>query len=309
MGAGAVLLWSVTSTCIVFVGIQLGAWQFLAVTSALAGLLQLACYLAMGRSLRSVLFPPARLWLAMILGFVLYLVLYTMGLVSSSTEAQAVGVSLMNYLWPALAILFTTWLVPGERMHTRLVVSIVLSLASVVLANGRDIALPGSGVSIWPYLLGGAAAASWAAYCALMSRWTRWAKDYATAPMGFMMVGAVAAGVCLWRREWTPMDGRAWGLVLLTAIGPWAGAYMLWELALHRASGVTLALLGSATPVLSTVWLIVFFAVTSAAPVSGSRVVILLAASVMIAVAVAIGRPSSPPQSRLGADPMGKGFS
>jgi drug/metabolite transporter (DMT)-like permease len=295
MGAGAVLLWSFTSACIVFMGSRLGGWQFLAITSSLGGLLQLAGYLAMGRSLRSVLFPPARLWLAMILGFVLYLLLYTAGLVTSSTEAQAVGVSLMNYLWPALAILFTTWLVPGERMHGRLVISIGLSLASVLLANGRDIVLPGSGVSIWPYVLGGAAAASWAAYCALTSRWTRWAKDYAAGPMGFMMVGVVAAGVCLWRREWTPMDGRAWGMVLLTAIGPWAGGYMLWELALHRASGVTLALLGSATPILSTLWLLGLFAVTSAVPVSATRVVILLAASVMIAIAVAIGRPSSRP--------------
>jgi drug/metabolite transporter (DMT)-like permease len=299
MGAGAVLLWSVSSTCIVFMGNRLGIWQFLAITSSLGGLLQIAGYLAMGRSLRSVLFPPPKLWLAMIFGFVMYLLLYTSGLVTASTEAQAVGVSLMNYLWPALAILFTTGLVPGERMHARLVISIVLSLASVLLANGRDIALPGSGVSIWPYFMGGAAAASWAVYCALTSRWRRWAKDYAAAPMGFLMVGAVAAGVCLWRREWTPMDGRAWGLALLTASGPWAGGYMLWEMALHRASGITLALLGSATPILSTAWMIGLFAVTSAVPISGTRVAILLTASVMIAVAVAFGRTASKPQPRL----------
>ena len=120
-----------------------------------------AGYLAMGRSLRSVLFPPPKLWLAMIFGFVMYLLLYTTGLVTASTEAQAVGVSLMNYLWPALAIL------------------------------------------------------------------------------------------------------------------------------------------GSATPILSTVWMIGLFAGTSAVPISGTRVAILLTASVMIAVAVAFGRTASKSQPRL----------
>ncbi len=299
MGAGAVLLWSLSSACIIFVGTRLGIWQFLAITSSIGGLLQLAGYLAMGRSLRSVLLPPPKLWLAISLGFVIYLLLYTTGLVTSRTETQALGVSLMNYLWPTLAILFSTWLVPGERMHARLAVAIVLSLAGVLLANGHDIVSPSSEVPIRPYMLGAAAAASWAAYCALTSRWRHWAKNYAAAPMGFMIVGAVAAGVCLWRREWNPMDGRAWGLVLLTASGPWAGGYMLWEMALHRASGITLGLLGSATPILSTICLIGLFAVTSAVPVSGTRTNILLTASVMIGVAVALGRTASRQPMRL----------
>lgn len=292
MGAGAVLLWSLSSACIVFMGKRLGIWQFLAITSLAGGLLQVAGYLAMGRSLRSVLMPPPRLWAAVALGFVAYLLLYTTGLVTSRTEAQAVGVSLMNYLWPTLTILFTTWLVPGERMHARLALAIALSLAGVLLATGQDIALPGPGASALPYLLGGAAAVSWAVYCALTSRWRRWAEDYAAAPAGFLIVGAVAAGVCLWRREWQPMDGRTWGAALLTAAGPWAGGYMLWEMALHRASGTTLGLLGSATPVLSTVCLLGLFALTSAGTLSGTRVAVLLAAALMIGAAVALGSPA-----------------
>jgi drug/metabolite transporter (DMT)-like permease len=290
MGAGSVLLWSLSSACIVFAGKRVGVWQFLALTALSGGLLQMLGYLAMGRRLRSLVLPPPKLWLAIALGFVAYLLLYTTALVSARTEAQAVGVSLMNYLWPTLTILFTTWLVPGERMRPRLAFSILLSFGGVLLANGRDIAWPGTGVSVWPYLLGGAAAASWAAYCALTSRWRRWAKDYATAPMGFLLVGTVAAGVCLWHGEWQPMDGRAWSVVLLTATGPWAIGYMLWEMALHRASAITLGLLGSATPVLSTLCMLGVFAVTSATPVSGARVAVLLAAAVMIGVAVAVGR-------------------
>lgn len=302
MGAGAILLWSMSSACIVLFGRQLGVWQFLTITGLIGGLLQIVCYLAMGRSLRSILMPPPKLWLAIALGFVLYEFLYTTGLVISSTETQTVGVSLMNYLWPALAVLFTTWLVPDQRMHGRLAVSIALSLAGVLLANGRDIAWPNTSVSVWPYALGGAAAVSWAAYCALTSRWRRWAQDYVAAPMGFLIVSAVAAGVCLWRREWQPMNVQAWGGVLLTAIGPWAGGYMLWEMALHRAPGTTLGLIGSATPVLSTACLIGLFALTGTVHAGGVRHVVLLVASIMIGAALALGRTPSSRPTQLSAE-------
>lgn len=298
MGVGAILLWSISSACIVVFGRRLGVWQFLAIGGVTSGLLQVVGYLAMGRSLHSILMPPPKLWLAVALGFVVYLFLYTTGLVLSSTETQAVGVSLMNYLWPALTVVFATWLVPGQSMNGRLAVSIVLSLAGVLLANGRDIAWPGTGVSVWPYALGGAAAVSWAAYCAMTSRWRCWAQAYVASPIGFLIVGVVAAGVCHWRHEWQPMNMWSWGGVLLTAIGPWAGGYMLWEMALHRAPGTTLGLIASATPVLSTVFLMGFFALTSPLPIGGAHPVTLLAASVMIGVAVALGRTPSGRRSK-----------
>lgn len=292
MGVGAILLWSLSSTCITFMGSQLGVWQFLAITPLVASLLQITGYLVMGRSLRSILLPPPKLWLAIALGFVAYLFLYTLGIMTSRTESQVMGVNLMNYLWPTLAVLLTIWWVPGERMHRRLAVSVVLSLSGVLLANGRDIALPHADASLWPYWLGGLAAISWASYCALASRWRRWSMDYAASPMGFMIVAVVAAGICQWRHEWQPMNMHMWGGVLLIAIGPWAGAYMLWELALHRAPGTTLSLMGAATPILSTLCLMGLFALTGTNPAGGTHHVILLTASIMIGLAVAVGRTS-----------------
>lgn len=301
MGAGAILLWSLSSACIVFVGKRLGVWQFLATVSLISGVLQVAGYLALGRRLRSILLPPPRLWLAVAVGFVCYLLLYTAALVTSHTEAQTAGVNLMNYLWPTLAIVFTTWLVPGERMHGRLAVAISLSLAGVLLANGADLALRDLRVDLRPYLLGGAAAVSWAAYCALTSRWRSWAKDHAAAPLGFLIVGTVAAVVCVGLREWQPMDGRTWAAVLLTALGPWAGAYMLWEMALHRASGITLGLMAAVTPVLSTINLIGLFALTAPGSVSGMRIAVLITAALLISVAIAVGTSSSTKQAPPGS--------
>ena len=292
MGVGAISLWSLSSACIVFAGKQLGIWQFLAITGLVSGLLQIVGYLCMGRSLRPILRPPPRLWLAIALGFVIYQFLFSAALVTATTETQVVGVSLMNYLWPSLTVLFTTWLVPGERMHGRLAISLALSLAGVLLASGRDFSWSGASASVWPYVMGGMAAVSWAAYCALTSRWRHWAKDFASAPLGFLVVSAVAATVCLCRREWQPMGLRAWAGVLVTSIGPWASGYMLWELALHRAPATTLGLLASAIPVLSTLCLLGLFALTCSVQDRGVPYAVLLVASVMIGVAVALGKAS-----------------
>ena len=289
MGATAILLWSVSAVCIVGMGKRLGAWQFLAITPALAGLFQIVCYRAMGRSLRSILFPPPKLWLAIALGFVAYLFFYATALVTSSSHAQTIGVNLMNYLWPALTVVFTTWLVPGVRLRGRLAGALALSLAGVMLATGRDIAWPGAGISARPYVLGGLAAISWAAYCALTSRWRQWAQDYACPPVGFLLTSALAAGVCLWRREWEPLGVRTWCGVIVTAIGPWGGGYLLWELALHRVPGTTLGLFGSVTPVLSTVCLMGLFALIGGVQVDRAQSVVLLAASVLIGAAVVLG--------------------
>ncbi len=300
MGTGAILLWSLSSACIVYLGRSVGVWQFLGLAPLVAGILQTVGYVACGRSLRSTLMPPAKLWPAIALGFVLYLLLFTTGLVSSRSETQALGVSLINYLWPMLSIMFTTWLVPGERMHGRLLAAMLLSLAGVLLANAGEIALPGSGISAWPYVLSAAAAISWAAYCALISRWRAWAKEFASAPPGFLIVAFISLGVCFARGEWQTMDARTWSAILLTAIGPWAGGYALWEMSLHRVSSVTLGLMGAATPVLSTINLIALFAVTAPGRVGQTRVLLLLASSFMISASIALGRSYPGNKQRFG---------
>ena len=87
------------------------------------------------------------------------------------------------------------------------------------------------------------------------------------------------------------MSGRTWTVVLFTSLGPWAAAYMLWEMALHRVSSVTLGLMGAVTPVLSTLNLIGLFAMTAPGRVSESQVLALLTAALMIGVAVVVGSP------------------
>ena len=127
MGVGAILLWSTGAACIVFTGRRIGIWQSMGLAALACGLTQIAVHVALGRRLRAILAPPPKFWLAIVLGYLLYLMLYAAGLATARTEVEVVGVGLMNYLWPVLAILFTTWMVPGERMRGRLIAAMALS--------------------------------------------------------------------------------------------------------------------------------------------------------------------------------------
>jgi drug/metabolite transporter (DMT)-like permease len=67
---------------------------------------------------------------------------------------------------------------------------------------------------------------------------------------------------CVLTRNWNHVGASTWLAFLYAGLVPNAAGYMLWELALHRASGISLGLMGAATPVLSTLWLLLLFAFT-----------------------------------------------
>lgn len=290
MGAGAILLWSFSATCVVFAGRTLGTWQFLAIAAPFASVTQFISYRLIGHNWRSLTHLPPKLLFATAIGFVIYTSVYNTGLVTAQSDAQAVGVGLMNHMWPALTVLLSLVIVPGERFTPLLGLSVIISVAAISLANGRDMLHTTDKLPVTPYLLGGMAGVCWAIYCTLMARWRNWVHHYATSPIGFLMTGAVAACIALWRSEWQPLTPPMIGVIIFTALGPWGGGYMLWELALHRAPISTLSLMGAATPILSTIWLLIAFAATSAAPVTREQVFTLTAAAAMISLAVILGR-------------------
>ena len=43
----------------------------------------------------------------------------------TSDDHQVFGVSLINYLWPVLTVLFSAWWVPGARLTMRTVLATV----------------------------------------------------------------------------------------------------------------------------------------------------------------------------------------
>lgn len=295
LGLAAILVWATSASCVVWIGRQVGIWQYLAIGSLIACGGQIVFYRLLGRGPQSLFVMPLRLWALAAVGFVAYSLCHVTGLLAAKSDAQAVGVGLMNHLWPVLTVVFCLFLVPGSRMSTRIGLALVVSLSGLVVANRHEIVQARLHGAALPYLLGGLAGIFWALYSALIARWRDWGRRYATAPAGFLMVGLVGAAGCLATWEWRRIDARTGLAFLYLGLVPNAAGYMLWELALHRAPGTRLGLMASATPVLSTLCLLALFAFTGQSRTLPTHWESLLLGAVLVAAAVLLvsAKPAS----------------
>lgn len=285
-GVFAILAWATSAAGVLWIGRRGGIWQYLAISSLIAGIGQVAFYRMLGRSLRTLFVMPPHLWALAGLGFVVYSLCYAAGLITAVTDAQAVGVGLLNYLWPVLTVVFSLFLVPGSRLNARLGVALAVSLTGLAVANWYEITQARLHGAMLPYLLGGLAGIVWALYSALIARWRDWGQRYATAPAGFLMIGVVGATVCMLKGEWRPVDVRTWLAFLYVGFVPGAAGYMLWELALHRTPAARLGIMASATPVLSTLCLLGLFALTGQSRTLPSHWEVLLLGAGLVAAAI-----------------------
>jgi drug/metabolite transporter (DMT)-like permease len=186
---------------------------------------------------------------------------------AGSTTRQVVGVSLINYLWPVLTVLFSVWWVPGVRLTPRIILALLLAMAGLGLANFKPIQtlLSGSGGQaptlphFLPYGLATVAAITWAVYSALLARWRSWAANYITSPMGFILIG-LTGGLVMVLTGTVPKTMTSLGtlITILYGAGPLAIGYLLWEIALSKAKVQALSLIAAITPVLSTLILCFF---------------------------------------------------
>lgn len=266
LGGGAVLCWSFASALIFLGARDLGPWAFVALASLLGGTVQLFAWRWHRGGFRTALRLPWRLWAVSVPCFVAYGLVWPAAL-ASATPREVYGVNLINYLWPVLTVLLGSWWVPGARLTPRTLGASGLALAGLACANLAHLqallapAGPAGATAplrLLPYGLAGAAALSWAVYSASLARWRYWAGGYATSPLGFLFTGLVAAGVSA-GSDTSVADASARGLWLTLAygVGPLAAGYLLWEIALGRTRIEALGLLGTVTPVLSTLVLCV----------------------------------------------------
>ncbi len=267
LGAGAVVFWSFGAALVYLGAKEAGTWAFVALASLAGGGLQLVFRRAYHGELRSAICLPWRLWAIPLLCFVVYGLVWPWALVSASPK-QVFGVSLINYLWPVLTVVFSVWWVPGVRLTMRTVAALLLAMAGLVCANLGNLRalLADSGGNgggtmryLLPYALAFAAAITWGMYSAFLVRWRAWARHYVTSPMGFLLIALIAAIVMsLTKTVPRHLSPQGAVLTLLYGAGPLAAGYLLWELALPRARVHTLSLIAAATPVLSTLLLCVF---------------------------------------------------
>jgi drug/metabolite transporter (DMT)-like permease len=250
VGSGAIGLWSTLALGTTLTG-AVPPFLMVGLTFSVAALLMLGKWIAAGEPVVKKLVWPARVWALGVYGLFGYHALYFLAL----KTAPAVEANLVNYLWPLLIVLFSA-LLPGERLRWFHVAGAALGLAGaaiLTLARG-GLALSGD------FALGYAAALGcalvWSSYSVLSRRFGEVPSDSvggfcaATAILGFAAHFAFEPGG--WPQGWQ------WAAIVVLGLGPVGLAFYLWDHGMKRGDIRALGALSYATPLLSTVLLILF---------------------------------------------------
>jgi drug/metabolite transporter (DMT)-like permease len=218
---------------------------------AISGLFSL-CYVAFKGRLFYAFPKEGRVWLLGIGGLFGYHFFYF----TSLRLAPPVDSNLINYLWPLLIVVFSSFLA-GESLKIRTLVGALLGFAAVLfLFLGRsDMAFTAH------FIMGYLSALACAIICALYSVLSRrYAHIPTEAVTGFCLVTSLLSFVChvLFEQTILPQNLNEWLAVLGLGLFPVGLAFFVWDIGCKRGNIQMLGVLAYAAPILSTLLLILF---------------------------------------------------
>lgn len=177
--------------------------------------------------------------------------------------APPVEANLVNYLWPLFIVVLAPVIVPGMRLRPRHVLAAATGFAGAGLAilgaaagaQSTDSPHPALTQAWLGYALALGSAVIWSTYSLMTRRLSGQGVHFPTAAIGaFCVVSGVLSLACHAAFEpRTALNLRELGLIAVLGLGPLGAAFYLWDAALKRGDPRTLGVLGYATPVASTV--------------------------------------------------------
>jgi drug/metabolite transporter (DMT)-like permease len=248
IGFTAVLLWSLLALLTAATG-TIPPFQLSAMTFLIGGLVGTASWIARPQGIKALRQKPV-VWALGLGGLFGYHALYFAAL----RLAPPAESGLINYLWPLLIVLFSS-LLPGERLKPAHLVGAFLGFAGVVVLIGGRGALDARSEYLPGYACALVAAFVWGGYSVLSRRFGQVPTD---AVAGFCLVTAALSLVCHLLFETTvwPEAGAQWLALLALGIGPVGAAFYVWDIGMKRGDIRLLGVASYATPVLSTLVLI-----------------------------------------------------
>ncbi|GLR83926.1 aromatic amino acid exporter YddG [Bradyrhizobium iriomotense] len=247
IGLTAILMWSLLAVMTVATG-KIPAFQLAAMTFTIGGLVGLLTWIGRSEAAASLRQPPV-VWVVGVGGLFGYHALYFLAL-RFAPPAEA---GLLNYLWPLLIVLFSSFL-PGERLAVHHVVGAVLGLMGTVLLFAGNAS--GFAQGQLPGLIAAFIAAFvWASYSVLSRRLKAVPTD---AVAGFCLATALLAALMHAALETTvwPETTLQWLSVIALGVGPVGAAFYAWDIGMKRGDIRVLGAASYATPLLSTAFLI-----------------------------------------------------
>ncbi|HEY8614153.1 MAG TPA: EamA family transporter [Roseomonas sp.] len=243
-GLGALVLWAFLAL-LARGAAGLPPLQVTAMAFATAGTLAFA-WLAVQGQLGALRQPPIA-WVHGVGGLFGYHALYFAAL----AWAPPVEASLINYLWPLLIVLLSAPIL-GLRLGPRRLAGVVLGFLGCALVVGPGASFPPGAAP--GFLCAAAAALTWAVYSVTARRLAAVPTE---AVAGFCLASAALAALAHLGFETTVIpDARQWISALLLGLGPVGAAFFLWDIGMKRGDPRLLGTLAYATPVASTLLLL-----------------------------------------------------
>ncbi len=254
LGLLAILFWSTTIAFSRSMAEQVGVFTGAAVVYLAAGIV--GCGVLIGRrQLGPIVRLAGRRYL---LGCGSLMVAYTVLLYAAvgfaETRLQVVTVTVANYLWPGLTLLFAVPILGWRARPFVLAIGTLLGVTGVALAAGTDSVAVNSSIS-WsahatstlPAVL---AAVAWGLYSNLSRRWGGQQAGNAM-PLFLLASGLVLVCMRTFRTEHSVWTARVAGEVAFMTVFPTLLAYGCWDTAARRGNLPLVAALSYLTPLLS----------------------------------------------------------
>ncbi|HEV8389016.1 MAG TPA: DMT family transporter [Dongiaceae bacterium] len=256
IGLIAVLLWATLALLTTATG-QVPPFQLLSLTFGIAFAVSLLRWLRLARRNRAAFRRVFRqrwpVWLLGIAGLFGYHALYFTAL----DYAPPVEASLICFLWPLLIVLMSA-LLPGERLHWTHLLGGVFGLAGAVMLvlQRADGAVGFDARYLAGYLAALGCAFTWSIYSVMSRRFGQAPTDLVGAFCGATALLGVAAHALVGEPTIWPADHWEWAAVVALGLGPVGLAFFVWDYGVKHGDIKALGACSYASPLLSTILLI-----------------------------------------------------
>jgi drug/metabolite transporter (DMT)-like permease len=256
VGFIAILLWATLALFTTATG-QVPPFQLLSLTFGIAFALSLLRWGWLMRrdakAFRRIFRQRAAVWLLGIAGLFGYHALYFTAL----DHAPPIEASLICFLWPLLIVLLSAAL-PGERLHWTHLLGGALGLggAALLVLQKADGAVAFEARYILGYLAALGCAFIWSIYSVMSRRFGHAPTDLVGAFCGATAVLGVVAHVLVGETTVWPADAWEWAAVVALGLGPVGIAFFVWDYGVKHGDIKALGACSYASPLLSTVLLI-----------------------------------------------------
>ncbi len=189
--------------------------------------------------------------------FVIYTVSLYLAVGLAFSREQVIEVSIINYLWPGLTLVFSLPILHKKGRIT-LIPGVVLAFSGFYLATVE------SGMFSWnvfkgnfqvnylPYLLAFMAAISWGLYSNLTRRWAGHTEGGAV-PLFLLVTGLILTTIRFMFPEESSWTARVVVELLYMSVFPTFLAYLFWDRAMRKGKIILVASLSYFTPLLSII--------------------------------------------------------